>query len=267
MASYLPTTHFYIPRIEQRESNLFMEEYYSSTDTKIYVDGLEDSEIGYISYSVQEQLKPLYGYASRTFDDMAVGNRIITGMFKVPIRNPESQTSFKDILESLDETSDSNANEDYNKKQEELLNLKEWIESGDIITSENYIENNEIYLYVTKLEALGYDIDASATMGQIIDILKKFQNEEDGLEVTGMLDTQTKTRIDEKLRDSSLPIVKLKSGALVYNGPAKMWGERKTLASESQALVINTLDGWLHVQFEDGTEGYIEEDDVVKEEV
>ena len=47
MASYLPSTHYYIPRVEQREPNLFTEEYYSSTDTKIYIDGIEQTEIGY----------------------------------------------------------------------------------------------------------------------------------------------------------------------------------------------------------------------------
>ena len=67
-------THRYIPRIEQREENLFTEEYYSSTDTKIYIDDIEQTEISYISYSLQEQLKPIYGYASNTFDDVAIGN-------------------------------------------------------------------------------------------------------------------------------------------------------------------------------------------------
>lgn len=89
-AYFEPNTHAYISRIAQREPNLFLEEYYSSTDTTIEFDGIEQLEIGYIQYSVQEQLKPLYGYASRTWDDVAVGNRIVTGVFKVPIRNPKT---------------------------------------------------------------------------------------------------------------------------------------------------------------------------------
>lgn len=82
-----PNTHAYISRIAQREENLFLEEYYSSTDVKIYFDDVEQLEIGYIQYSMQEQLKPLYGYASRTWDEVAIGNRIVTGILKVPIRN------------------------------------------------------------------------------------------------------------------------------------------------------------------------------------
>ncbi len=83
------TTHAYISRIQQREPNLFVEEYYSSTDVKVYFDDIEQTEIGYIQYSIQEQLKPLFGYASRTWDDVAIGNRIVTGVLKVPIRNIE----------------------------------------------------------------------------------------------------------------------------------------------------------------------------------
>ncbi len=83
------TTHAYISRIKQREPNLFVEEYYSSTDVKVYFDDVEQTEIGYIQYSIQEQLKPLFGYASRTWDDVAIGNRIVTGVLKIPIRNIE----------------------------------------------------------------------------------------------------------------------------------------------------------------------------------
>ena len=92
-----PFTHKYIPRIEQRENNLFVEEYYSSTDVKIVLGDVEQTEIGYISYAVQEQLKPLYGYNSRTYDEVAIGNRIVTGVFKVPIKNPEAQTQMAEL--------------------------------------------------------------------------------------------------------------------------------------------------------------------------
>ena len=109
-------THKYIPRIEQTEENLFTEEYYSSTDTKIYMDDTEQTEIAYISYSLQEQLKPLYGYASRTFDDIAIGSRIVTGAFKVPIKNPEAQTPMNTIVER----GKHKTLEDYNESQDDL---------------------------------------------------------------------------------------------------------------------------------------------------
>ena len=86
----------YTPTVEHRESNLFREEYYSGTDVKIYFDDEDQTEIGYISYELQEQLKPVYGYNSRTFDDVVIGNRIVTGTFSVPIKNTAKQRWGKD---------------------------------------------------------------------------------------------------------------------------------------------------------------------------
>ncbi len=121
-------THRYIPRIDQPQPNLFMEEYYSSTDTKIYIDDEQQQEIAYISYSLQEQLKPLYGYNSRTFDDIAVGSRIVTGTLKVHLNNPEQQTPLS-VIEDHQYNEDNIADfiEDFN--QEEVSNMDKigWI--------------------------------------------------------------------------------------------------------------------------------------------
>ena len=139
-------THKWIPRVDQQEKNLFIEEYYSSTDVQIKMDDEEQTEIGYINYAVQEQLKPLYGYASRTFDDVAVGNRIVTGMFKVPIKNPEIQTPLDDILSSQNRINgDYN---DYNDQQEDLQNAIEWITGntgGYDITESGISQRNHMY--------------------------------------------------------------------------------------------------------------------------
>ena len=55
--------------ISQRQQNLFLEEYYCGTDTRIYIDNNEQTEISGISYNISEQLKPLYGYASRRSEE------------------------------------------------------------------------------------------------------------------------------------------------------------------------------------------------------
>ena len=125
-------THKYIPRTEQTEENLFIEEYYSSTDTKIYIDDVEQTEIGYISYSVQEQLKPIYGYASNTFDDVAVGNRIVVGSLKVPIKNPEIQSNEKDIMLRSKNSfygakPEQKFNFDFNEKERKKIEETEWV--------------------------------------------------------------------------------------------------------------------------------------------
>lgn len=71
----------------QQNHNVFVEEYFSGPDTRIFFDGEEMFEISNLSFTVQEQLKPIYGYASRTFDDVAVGSRVILGQFTVPLGN------------------------------------------------------------------------------------------------------------------------------------------------------------------------------------
>lgn len=121
-------THRYIPRVEQPQPNLFMEEYYSSTDTKIYIDDEQQQEIAYISYSLQEQLKPLYGYNSRTFDDIAVGSRIVTGTLKVHLNNPEQQTPLS-VIEDHQYNEDNIVDfiEDFNQEEVSDMNNIGWI--------------------------------------------------------------------------------------------------------------------------------------------
>jgi len=130
-------THKYIPRIQQREDNLFIEEYYSGTDTKVYLNGSnEPAEISYINFSVNEQLKPIYGYASRTFDDMAVGSRIVTGVFKMPIKNPNLQDTYETVVEGKEpQKTTLEEIEDNNKKEEEIKNNTEWVGNNDSSTN------------------------------------------------------------------------------------------------------------------------------------
>lgn len=78
----------YSPQPGTREYNTFTEEYFSGTDVTLYLNGEKLTQVTGLQYSVQEQLKPMFGYASRVFDDVAIGNRIIVGSFKVPITNP-----------------------------------------------------------------------------------------------------------------------------------------------------------------------------------
>lgn len=57
--------------------------YYSSVDADIYFGNIFIDEVVSIGWQVQQNAMPLFGYNSFTFDDMAVGNRIVTGQFAV----------------------------------------------------------------------------------------------------------------------------------------------------------------------------------------
>lgn len=82
-------------RSKNRDFNIYTEEYFGGSDVFIYIDGKRNHNIAAIQYTVQEQHKPIYGYGSRTFDDLAIGNRIVVGSLKIPVQNTD-KSSFSD---------------------------------------------------------------------------------------------------------------------------------------------------------------------------
>ncbi|HDR7632489.1 TPA: hypothetical protein QCX75_001179 [Bacillus mycoides] len=57
--------------------------YYSGTDIRIYFGDNWIDEIVEIEWTMQEQLEPIYGYASYTWDKVARGNRLVQGSFSI----------------------------------------------------------------------------------------------------------------------------------------------------------------------------------------
>lgn len=82
-------------------TNVFREEYYSGTDVKVLLDE-EDLEIESIQFTIQEQQKPIYGYASRTFDAVSVGSRIVFGTLRVPVKNEQTNNTTLTQVEQVD---------------------------------------------------------------------------------------------------------------------------------------------------------------------
>lgn len=187
-------THVYIPRIEQRQQNLFREEYFSGSDTRIYFDDLEQGEIVNISYSINEQLLPIFGYSSRTFDTVAIGNRVVNGVFTVAIRNPEAQTPKSEIKETLSGSygnSTAFENQEYNESQRLNMESKDWHNTSKVYDGETHIEDSTLSGTDELLEMLriiGYDYNSYK---DITSLLRKFQKDNDGLAVTGLFDSET----------------------------------------------------------------------------
>ena len=258
-------THKYIPRIAQIEENLFIEEYYSSTDVKIFIDGEEQTEISYINYSLQEQLKPLYGYASRTFDDVAIGNRIVTGTLKIPIKNPESQSSIEDI----EKTINSLTVDDYNKEQDNNMDNTDWINTPAAPTSPKDTEGNIVnedklnQTIIAKLIHLGYSLDFNATTEVYVREIKKFQAD-NNLDPTGILTSQTIAEIEKELAKFKKEIVLfLPRGTRIYIGPSKAF-DGFVLKEDEDVLILGdrTANGWTHIMTKDSVEGYINTNEV-----
>lgn len=253
-------THKYIPRIQQREENLFLEEYYSGTDTKVYLNNKQQSEISYISFSLNEQLKPIYGYASRTFDDMSVGNRIVTGIFKMPIKNPEEQDSYKTVVEpsTLEEINTKNQLEE-NKK-----NNTEWINNTDNNTNTSYTNDN-VFEYQNKLKQLGYNASDSGTYDdQTRAAIKQFQRDNNIQSVSGTLNNDTMAEIDTQIEVQNVPRKKVEQKTNVYAGLTTAFGIVYTLQPNEEFYLIQDLGVFSQIRTIDGKDGYVESSKIVE---
>lgn len=258
-------THKYIPRIPQREENLFLEEYYSGTDSKIYINDNEQTEIGYISYSVQEQLKPIYGYSSRTFDDISVGNRIVTGVLKMPIKNPNNQDTNETVIEesrnTLEEIESNNLQQENNKKQIEWINNS----SNNTSSSSEYV-NNQIFEYQNKLISLGYNSSNSGVMdAKTRAALKQFQLDNNIIQAS-YFNNDTIIEIDAKIELSDTQKGRINSIANVYYGLSTTMGIVTTLQEGEEFYIINDFkNGFTQIRTIDNKDGYIETIKIIQE--
>lgn len=65
------------------EYKRFSEEYFSGADVRIYFGSTWIDEIIGLQFTLQENVAPIFGYASYTYDRMAVGSRQIQGSFRI----------------------------------------------------------------------------------------------------------------------------------------------------------------------------------------
>lgn len=257
-------THKYIPRIQQREENLFLEEYYSGTDTKVFLNNNEQSEISYISFSLNEQLKPIYGYASRTFDDMAVGTRIVTGIFKMPIKNPEDQSSYETVVLGTD-VSTLEEIEEKNQSEENIKNNTEWITNNTSNSDTTTYTDDTVFEYQNKLKQLGYDVSSSGIYdAQTITAIKKYQTDNNFLEITGRLDNNTMGSIDSRIATDGMPIRTVAQKTNVYTGLTTASGVVYTLQPDEEFYLIQDLGVFSQIRTIDGKDGYIETSKIVE---
>lgn len=202
----------YVPQEHVREKNTFIEEFYSSPDVTIYIDDAEFTEASYVEFNVQEQLKPLYGYNSEVFDDVAIGNRIVLGSVTVPIKNVTEN-------ELIDENTPS-----IYEDTEDLISgntVPGWVKNYEGGKSSLHVESdgntlsnflnpifknpqaslNESYILqyseeIKKAQQVLYSLEYDVYINGYLDIktrsaLSKYQ-ELNGLTVTGNLSEETK---------------------------------------------------------------------------
>jgi hypothetical protein len=241
---------------KNRDHNIFTEEYYGGADTFIYIDGKRYEDISSLSFSVRETVKPIYGYASRRYDDLAVGTRIVQGMIRVPVKN-------EGPVDRLTDTSNSGSYRMTN-------------ESGDISVPD------WVYKYTPDTEALGtsnyayQNVDVNrATVAAVQAKLAKLY---DGVEVNGYVDLPTKLAVADYKKTNNLVVntnvdldLQNRMGMTgnQYLATAKVDCKLRYSPSDTSntfydidqgdTLVIQGFvdDTWILVQVKDGKKGYI----------
>lgn len=213
----------YDPPIMQREQNLFLEEYYCGTDTRILIDGKEQTEVSYISYNVGEQLKPLYGYTSRTWDDVAIGTRIVTGVLKVPINNKIENTPEEEYMavkpeSTIDKIKKKNEKD---KKDKEKLEWTDDFNTDSAATTGGQTDPIQdpiiINRYQKKLKKLGYDLDVTGKNDKATyKALMKYQKDKGYPMSNGFFDERTRRDLSI---DASNKQVRIRVNTYGYSEP------------------------------------------------
>lgn len=82
------------------EYTRFRADYFSGADVRIYFGDIWVDEITGLQFTLQEQVAPIYGYASYTWDKVARGTRLIQGSFRINFRESYYLHSVMDRLSS-----------------------------------------------------------------------------------------------------------------------------------------------------------------------
>lgn len=73
----------YLPGPTPPFTAIYDQEYFSGSQVSIYIGDIWVDEITSFSYGIQHDKRPLYGYASEVFDDIANGQIIVQGQFTI----------------------------------------------------------------------------------------------------------------------------------------------------------------------------------------
>lgn len=75
--------------------------YHSSLDIKVSFGGILIDEIVDITYAVQQNAMPLFGYNSYVYDEMAVGSRIVNGAFTINFQDVHYLLKMQNTLRAV----------------------------------------------------------------------------------------------------------------------------------------------------------------------
>lgn len=249
----------YNPVTWHREFNTFIEEYYSGPDTSIVIGTDKNIQASSIQFGLQEQLKPIYGYTSHIFDDVAVGNRIIVGSITIPLTN-------KKDTDAMDFTIKENVIVYTQKKPGWKFNtstsaysIENNLKKMNVVNT-NYLEsNNQIKQYDSLVKeiqqvllSLGYTVDINGYLDfRTQSALKQYQ-EDNSLNITGTLTDETKDKLLNNFSSSIIAAV-----CNLLNSPSENSNILAKLNEGTKVNIITKLNDYYYVETKNGLVGYI----------
>lgn len=240
---------------KNRDHNIFTEEYYGGADTFIYIGKTRYENISALQFQVRETVKPLYGYSSRTFDDLAIGTRIVQGVIKVPVRN----TGGSDALTN-------SKNNGIYKLTSTKTNVPDWVYK--------YVPNPDD-VGTPNSEVKQIDGVRSATIADVQTALYKAGHK--NITISGVLDKPTKDAISNYKKEKELTVnskvdneltnrllnygdknvVKSRGGYLRYS-PYNSSETFYKIQMNATLLIQKEVDNeWLLVQTNNNKKGYV----------
>lgn len=80
-----------------QQSSFYGYSYFSGANCFVKINGMPALEMAGISYQVQESTQPIYGYSSRIFDAVAIGQKIVRGNFVINFISPNYLARMIDV--------------------------------------------------------------------------------------------------------------------------------------------------------------------------
>ena len=111
-------------------------QYYSSLDADILFGGTFIDEVVNISWQVQQNAMPIFGYNSYTFDDIAVGSRLVQGSFTINFTEANYLTRVLQTMTTISRKmygEDVPATSSFTSTDKKIRNTPIWDKGFDIV--------------------------------------------------------------------------------------------------------------------------------------
>jgi len=96
----LVTKDAYWYKTSTAKVTVFPQEHFSGCDVQVSFEGQLLGDIMSLNFQLQEQIRPIYGYSSRVYDALAIGNRIVTGSLVLAF---STSNRMKNLIKHSDE--------------------------------------------------------------------------------------------------------------------------------------------------------------------